>query len=201
MKNILYFAAIFSFAAMSSCGSNSETDSKKIADSINTAKIDSAKSADTVASAPSHLAELKTDAEFVVSAADGGMLEVQLGKLAEQKSHNKSVKSFGAMMVRDHSKADEQLKKLASSKNIAIPATLSDKCQKQLSDLSAKNGTDFDKDYASAMVSGHKDNIDMFKKEADNGKDSAIVQWARGKLPTLEHHLDMAEQTDKVVNK
>ncbi|HEY2649866.1 MAG TPA: DUF4142 domain-containing protein, partial [Puia sp.] len=144
---------------------------------------------------------LKTDAEFVVSAADGGMLEVQLGKLAEQKGQNKSVKNFGAMMVKDHSKANEQLKKLASSKNITIPATLSDKCQKQLSDLSAKSGTDFDKDYTSAMVSGHKDNIDMFKKEAENGKDSAIVQWARGKLPTLEHHLDMAEQTDKAVNK
>jgi putative membrane protein len=129
------------------------------------------------------------------------MLEVQLGKLAEQKGQNKSVKSFGAMMVKDHSKADEQLKKMASSKNIAIPAMLSDKCQKTLSDFTAKSGFDFDKDYASAMVSGHKDNIDMFKKEAENGKDSAIVQWARGKLPTLEHHLDMAEKTNKDVNK
>src|SRR5450432_2045913 len=194
MKKIMSSAAVIALIVLGACGNNGETDSKKIADSTNTANIDSAKKTDTVANSNNHLADLKPDAEFVVAAADGGMLEVNLGKMAEKKGATKQIKALGAMMVKDHSKANDELKALALEKNITIPTTMSEKCQKKAADLSEKSGKDFDKAYADLMVNDHKDDIDDFKKEADKGHDSNISLWAKGKVPVLEHHLMMSEK-------
>ncbi len=197
MKN-KYSIALFSMAAALavSC-SNGPSDPAKIADSTNTAHIDSAKTADTLAAKAVPMADVKPDAEFAVAAADGGMLEVALGNLAEKKGTNAKVKKFGARMVLDHSKANKELQALAATKQITLPAGMSDKCQKMISDLDAKSGKDFDKAYADAMVSDHKDDIDEFKKEAEKGHDPQISAWAKSTLPTLEHHLMMAEDAQK----
>lgn len=104
-------------------------------------------------------------------------------------------------MVKDHSKANDELKAAAKEKNITLPAMMSDKCQKKVSDLSEKKGADFDKAYADLMVSDHKDDIDEFKKEADSGMDKQLSAWAKDKVPVLEHHLMMAEDAKKAVNK
>ncbi|MEP6747298.1 MAG: DUF4142 domain-containing protein [Bacteroidota bacterium] len=201
MKKIIFYAGtMFLIAAGSSCG-NASGDAKKEADSTNTAKIDSAKTADTVASQNSHMADLKPDADFATAAADGGMLEVALGKMAVEKGASPSIKKLGALMVKDHSKANDELKAAAKEKNITLPAMMSDKCQKKVSDLSEKKGADFDKAYADLMVSDHKDDIDEFKKEADSGMDKQLSAWAKDKVPVLEHHLMMAEDAKKAVNK
>jgi putative membrane protein len=197
---IIQTMALGTLAFLFSCG-GADTDSKQIADSTNQAKIDSAKKADTTASTQNNMAELKPDAKFAVAAADGGMLEVQLGKLAIEKGTTTQIKKLGALMVKDHSKANEELAAKAKEKNITLPATLSDKCQKTLADLSEKNGKAFDKAYADLMVSDHKEDIGEFKKEAENGNDSTMTQWARATIPTLEHHLSMSEQAKKSTDK
>ncbi len=199
-KIILYASALFFVAASSSCG-NAGTDAKKEADSTNKAKIDSAKTADTIVSKNSHLADLKPDADFATAAADGGMLEVELGKMAMEKGVSNSIKKLGAMMVKDHSKANDELKAVAAEKNITLPVMMSDKCQKKVAELSEKKGTDFDKAYADLMVSDHKEDIDEFKKEADKGMDAQLSAWAKGKVPILEHHLMMAEDAKKAADK
>jgi putative membrane protein len=129
------------------------------------------------------------------------MLEVELGKLAVKKGVSPSIKKLGAMMVKDHSKANDELKAAAAAKTIILPSLMSDKCQKKVADLSEKKGADFDKAYADLMVSDHKDDIDAFKKEADKGMDKELSAWAKGKVPVLEHHLMMSEDAKKVVNK
>ena len=197
------FLSVFSMGmitlSLTSCGSGA-SDPKKVADSTNNAMIDSAKKTDTMANQESHTAKMKDDAAFAVAAADGGQLEVDLGKLAVEKGSNKKVKAFGAMMVKDHSKANKELKAIAGMKNIKLPDALSDKCQKMKDDLSAKSGADFDKAYTDAMVSDHKTDIDDFKSEANSGKDSVLTKFARTTLPILEHHLMMAEEAKKAVN-
>jgi putative membrane protein len=198
-KSLVYLAVLFLFATAISCG-NSE-DSKKEAENANDAKIDSAKKADTIPAATSHMADMKPDAAFAVAAADGGMLEVELGKLAAEKGVSSTVKKLGELMVKDHSKANDELKAAAKAKDITLPATMSDKCQKKLADLTEKKGADFDKAYADLMVSDHKDDIDEFKKEAEKGNDKELSAWAKGKVPVLEHHLMMAEQAKKAVDK
>ncbi|HET7002963.1 MAG TPA: DUF4142 domain-containing protein [Puia sp.] len=185
---------------LSSCGDGS-TDSKKQADSANTANIDSAKKRDTSEAAPVHMADMKPDADFAVAATDGGMLEVALGKLAEKKGVSQTVKKLGAQMVADHSKANKELKALAADKHIVIPDNMSEKCQKKVSDLDEKKGKDFDKAYADLMVSDHKDDIDEFKKESEKGNDAQVSAWAKNKVPVLEHHLMMAEDAQKKLEK
>ena len=189
------------FGGLTSCSSNATSDSKQKADSANTAKVDSAKKSDTVAMASSHMADIKGDAQFAVVAADGGMLEVALGKMAEEKGATKQIKALGAMMVKDHSKANMELKATAKTKNITLPESMSEKCQKKVADLSSKSGSDFDKAYVDLMVSDHKEDIDDFSKEAEKGNDKDLSEWAKAKVPTLQHHLMMAEEAKKMIDK
>lgn len=145
--------------------------------------------------------ELKDDAKFVVTAANGGMLEVTLGKLAQQKASSAAVKEFGMMMVTDHSKANDELKALAGSKVITIPAILSNDKQKDVDDMSKLSGTEFDQKYIDYMVKDHKEDIDEFKKEATDGKDAEIKAFACKHVPILQHHLEAAEKAQATVKK
>lgn len=139
-------------------------------------------------------------ADFAVKAANGGMMEVQLGEYASKNATDKSVKDFGAMMAKDHSKANDELKSIATSKNIALPATVGQDMTDDMNDLMKKTGKDFDKDYMNAMVKDHKDDIDMFQKAADDSKDSDMKAFASKTLPTLQKHLNDAEAIVKSHN-
>ncbi len=129
-------------------------------------------------------------ADFLTEAASGGMMEVELGKLAQQNSQNVSVKDFGAMMVKDHSTANDELKQLAMKNNVSLPDAPLPKQQKMIDDLKAKSGTDFDKAYVDMMVSDHKDDIDAFQDAADNDKDASVKAFASKTLPVLQGHLE-----------
>jgi putative membrane protein len=173
----LFLASILTF---SSCNTSSKKeDSAEMAEDTNEAKLDDTK--------------LEDDAEFAVAAADGGMVEVQLGELAAKNGVSAAVKDFGKMMVKDHTKANDELKALAAKKNITLPTTLSDKKQKMYNDLAEKKGADFDKAYVSAMVDDHKEDIKAFEDAAKDAKDADIKTWAAEKLPTLNHHLEMVQ--------
>ncbi|MEO7802698.1 MAG: DUF4142 domain-containing protein [Ginsengibacter sp.] len=132
-------------------------------------------------------------ADFAVKAANGGMMEVQLGKMAQGKATMKSVKDFGAMMVKDHGKANEELKKLAAAKNITLPAAVGEDMQKHIDDLAKKSGKEFDKDYIDMMISDHKEDIDLFEGAIKNSKDTSFKAFAVKTLPTLHKHLGAAE--------
>jgi putative membrane protein len=136
-------------------------------------------------------------AKFAVSTADGGMLEVDLGKLAQQKAINKQVKDFGEMMVKDHTKANDELKSIAAEKNITLPATISDDSQKKIADLNKESGKGFDKAYINMMVKDHKNVIDDFEKAAKDSTYPAIQSFAVKTLPTLYKHLGAAKAIQK----
>lgn len=186
MKNIKALSILFAacFFVLASCGTKSDQDdSKEIAEEQNEEKFD-----DT---------QLEDATDFAVEAADGGMLEVQLGQLALTKASSPQVKEFAQSMIDDHSKANEELKNLAQSKNITLPSTLSEKNQKDYNDLAEKSGADFDKAYCKFMVKDHKEDLDKFKKAAEKAEDPDLKSWAAGKVPVLEHHLSMAEGMEK----
>lgn len=136
--------------------------------------------------------------EFAVKAANGGMLEVELGRLAEEKAASKDVKDFGAMMVKDHSKANEELKTIAATQNITLPSTLGEDEQKHVNEMAKLSGADFDKKYVSMMVDDHKEDIDEFKKAAEDEKTNpAVKDFATKTLPTLQKHMDAINAIDK----
>ncbi|AUD02947.1 DUF4142 domain-containing protein [Spirosoma pollinicola] len=136
--------------------------------------------------------------EFAVKAANGGMLEVELGRMAQEKGVSKDVKEFGAMMVSDHSKANEELKTIAATQNITLPSTLGEDEQKHVNDMAKLSGAEFDKKYVSMMVDDHKDDIDEFKKAAEDDKTNpAVKDFATKTLPTLQKHMDAINAIDK----
>jgi len=139
------------------------------------------------------------DASFIKDAAQGGMLEVELGKLAQDKAASGKVKEFGERMEQDHSKANDELKKLAADKGVQLSTALDSKHKSKIDKLAKLSGADFDKRYISDMVSDHKTTINAFQKEADKGKDADVKQFASKTLPTIKEHLQLAESTDKEV--
>jgi putative membrane protein len=133
--------------------------------------------------------------DFTTDAAYGGMMEVQLGQLAKTHAASQAVKDFGAMMVKDHSKANDELKGIAAKNNVTLAAALPDKFQKHIDDLSKKNGAEFDKDYMSMMVDDHEHDIKMFERCAKKDDEKADVKaFAAKTLPVLYKHLDAAKK-------
>jgi putative membrane protein len=143
----------------------------------------------------------KEDSNFVHQAAIGGMTEVKLGNIAQQQASNAQVKQFGARMVKDHSKANDELKQLASRKGIDVPPELDSKHQKDVDQLQKKQGAEFDRAYMDHMVEDHRKDVSDFRKEANAGKDPDIKAFAAKTLPTLEEHLQMAESIQAAVKK
>jgi putative membrane protein len=138
------------------------------------------------------------DRKFIENAAEGGMAEVQLGKLAEQKAASDQVKQFGKKMADDHQKANEQLKKIAASKGINLPTDISASDRREYDKLQKKSGADFDREYMKEMVSDHKKDVKDFQSAAKSADDAEIKNFASSTLPTLQQHLDLAQQTENV---
>jgi putative membrane protein len=129
------------------------------------------------------------DVKFYRDAAEGGIAEVAMGNLAQQKAQSLSVKEFGAQMVKDHSAANEKLKALAQSKNITLPANPSVAEMEAKSKLQVLSGPAFDKSYIKGMIEDHEEDVAEFKKEAASGQDADARAFASATLPTLEAHL------------
>jgi putative membrane protein len=139
------------------------------------------------------------EATFVKNAAQGGMAEVELGKLATEKASSDDVKQFGQRMVDDHSKANDQLKQIASQKSIDVPSDLNAKDKATKDRLSKLSGPAFDRAYMKHMVADHTKDVAEFKKQANTGSDSDIKGFASSTLPTLEDHLKMAKDINAKV--
>lgn len=133
------------------------------------------------------------DTKFVHEAAIGGMAEVAMGKMAAEKAASPDVKQFGQRMVDDHGKANTELKTLASSKGMTLPADL-DAAHKALSDRLAKlSGAAFDRAYMQEMVKDHDKDVAAFKRASGTANDADLKAWAGKTLPTLEEHQKMAK--------
>jgi putative membrane protein len=140
-----------------------------------------------------------SDAHFAKEAAQGGMAEVKLGQLAQEKGSNDTVKSFGKRMVDDHSKAGDKLKEVASRESITLPTDISAKDQATYDRLSKLNGAAFDRAYARNMVKDHETDVAAFQREANGGKDDSLKSFASETLPTLQDHLKQAKEMMKTV--
>jgi putative membrane protein len=187
-RTLLLFALPLLVAACN----NTASDSVDKADSANKAKMDS----------PSSRPGLSTDAEsstFLVDAANGGMAEVKLSELAQQKATNAKVKEFAGMMIKDHSEANDKVKALAAQRNVTLPAMPGDENQNKADDLSKKTGADFDKSYMSIMIDDHQKTIKLFEDASGDVNDAEVKTFIDNTLPKLKMHLDHAKETQKML--
>src|SRR5512138_370919 len=161
-----------------------------------------------------------SDKNFVNDQLSDGMAEVELAKVAKDHAASPDVKQFAQMMIDDHTKAGDQLKRVASSNAIPIDAKIDDKHTNLMDKLAKLNGTDFDKEYMSAMIDDHQDAVRDLRsrvdenrsaserltgknpenpaavkpEQSDNRVTTSVNEWAANTLPTVEHHLDRAKE-------
>jgi putative membrane protein len=135
-----------------------------------------------------------SDRAFAKKADQGDLAEVKLAQLAESKTQNPTVQAFAQRMIRDHSKANDQLQEVASSTNVNLPGQPNANQQQTYDQLSKLNGRAFDRAYAQDMVKDHEHDVAAFKNEADNGSNPQIQQFAQNTLPILRKHLTLARQ-------
>jgi putative membrane protein len=165
---------------------------KDAAESAGSAVKNSAKSAagyasDTVKDAGARLAG--KDAAFVRKAAIGGMFEVKSAELAKTKTSSSEVKSFADKMVQDHTKANEELERLAKQKNFTLPTDLDNEHQAKLDKLAGLSGDAFDKAYLTQQRTGHEAMLRLMQDEAKNGSDPDLKSFAaKTKSTVAEHH-------------
>jgi putative membrane protein len=133
------------------------------------------------------------DRRFMMAAAEGGLMEVELGRLASQKASSTDVKSFGQRMVTDHGQANQRLMQIAAQKNVTLPTALPADKRKEMDKLSGLSGAEFDRMYMSHMLKHHKKDISDFEKASNNGRDSSVKSFAQTTLPTLREHMQIAQ--------
>lgn len=133
------------------------------------------------------------DQHFLHEAATGGMMEVELGRLAAERAASAEVKAFGQRMVTDHGKANQQLMQIATSKGITLPKALPAEKQRERDLFARLSGAEFDRMYMDHMVKDHKKDVSEFEKQAEKGTDTALRSFAQQTLPTLREHLTLAQ--------
>jgi putative membrane protein len=195
MKTIKFlFPAMFIAFVMAACN-GPRKDSTEKADSVNS-KYDSLNNKDT---GTGDRALSGPDADFAVKAANGGLAEVELGKLAQQKASHADVKEFGAMMVHDHSMANMELKELAKKRRISLPDSIGTDEQKLKTELAGKSGAEFDKAYVAAMVKDHQEDIKAFEDARKKVKYPEMTALIDKTLPVLKKHLQAIQKIQQQV--
>jgi putative membrane protein len=139
-----------------------------------------------------------TTTDFVKEVAISDMFEIASNKLGQEKG-NAAEKSFASQMVTDHTKTSTELKELVSSGKVKaeLPTALDSSHQSKLDKLKGESGKDFSSDFDSMQVSAHKDAVSLFERYAKGGDNPELKNWAGRTLPTLKHHLEMAQNLNK----
>ena len=200
MKKIFFSSiVIMAGAVLWSCNNNAETTTSTDSTvTTDTSMISTETTApvDTMSYSTTPLE--KMDKDFVMKAAGGSMMEVELGNIAQQNAASQRVKDYGAMMVRDHSKASDELKTFASRRNVMMNSdSLMALHKSHIDNLKNKTGAAFDKAYMNMMVNDHKKDVTEFEKASKMCKDQECLAFASKTLPTLQMHLDSAQAINK----
>lgn len=135
-----------------------------------------------------------SDMAFARKAAEGGLAEVKLGELAEKNGGTQQVKDFGQRMVQDHTRLNGELTLDAAKENIQLPNEMSSTDQNTYNSLSKLSGAAFDRAYSRDMVSDHQKDISDFQKEAKDGRNSTLKDFAASATPVLQQHLTLARE-------
>jgi putative membrane protein len=146
------------------------------------AKTDQAKP--TASAAPAAALSAK-DKSFMKDAAKGGMMEVDMGKMAQTKGKSADVKKIGSTMVTDHTKANNELMAIAKKKGVDL--------SKEKPASHSMGDENFDKNYIDMMVKDHEKDLSAFQAEAKSGTDADVKAFASKTSAVIKKHLDMVK--------
>jgi putative membrane protein len=132
--------------------------------------------------------------DFTMKTAQGHLAEINMARIALQKSMNNEVKDYANMIQKDHLSALEDLTDLMKHKNVPKPATLSAEIQQDISRMNALSGPEYDREFVNMMVIGHQKMVEMFHDQMATAQNPDVKGYVEDLLPKLEMHLDKARQ-------
>ena len=130
--------------------------------------------------------------DFVRQVAISDMFEIQSSKIAQERG-NADQKAFAGTMIKDHQETSADLMDHAGEWKTALPTKLDGTHQSRIDKFKSLKGAEFSSQYNLDQVSGHKDAVSLFERYAKGGDDPKLKEWAEKTLPTLRHHLEMAQ--------
>lgn len=137
--------------------------------------------------------------QFIEEAAVSGMLEVELGKIAEKNAKSSKVREYGSLMVKDHTKIDAELEAIAIKCHVTISKDLSKEHAAHLDSMRKMQGEDFDKHYMDMMANDHQRTLEIFEKAAKGLRNIEVKKFAASTLPVVKTHLRAAQVLDKKI--
>jgi putative membrane protein len=143
----------------------------------------------------------KRDLQSLQTLAQGDVAEVETGKLAQDKAASADAKKFGARMVQDHGKMLEEKKQMAQAKGVKLPDGPGKKHEAEMKKLQGLSGAAFDREYMSAMVKDHEEDLKLVQKTAQDAKDPELKAAAQKAEPIIKDHLEMAKQIESSLQK
>ncbi|HEX6845632.1 MAG TPA: DUF4142 domain-containing protein [Chitinophagaceae bacterium] len=188
MKKFFGLLAVFCFLLIA-CNTDDTTESTTDTSTTTTTDANTTTTTNVVTD--------ERSSEFLKKVTNSGMAEIQLAKLAQQKATIDAVKNFAAMLERDHTAVNQEVKNLADQRSVTLPTSISDDKQKMYTDIEKMTGKSFDKDYISMMVKAHTDGISLFEETRSNASDVDVKNFADKTLPALKMHLDSAKAIQK----
>jgi putative membrane protein len=144
--------------------------------------------------APSDTMQQMKDKMFVRKAAEGGLAEVQLGKLAMERGASEDVKSFGRTMVEDHTQLNKEVAELADTIGTRLPKKMGKADQAEFEKLKGLSGEEFDKEYIAYMVKDHHEDLREFRVAASSTGDSAVKNVADHGARIIREHMILADK-------
>jgi putative membrane protein len=181
-------------ALLAACRGENNTTTTETISTSGTQTTGTTSTTSTGSSGGTHSSLNTADKEFFIAAAQANLAEVNLGRMARDKATSADVKTFAERMITDHSQANEELKQLALTKGVALPAVVNKEQAKSSDDLSKKVGRDFDRSYMEQMIRDHEAAVGKFEAASRNTSDPDLKAWAARTLTTLQNHLAMAKQ-------
>jgi putative membrane protein len=147
-------------------------------------------------SAPSSATSAISTPDYVQKQARGDMFEIEAGKLAQQKAQSTDIRSFGQMMVEDHtlSKSNMQAAMKAGNVKATAPKTLDSRLNQALEQLKNTPSNQFDQAYYQSQVQGHREMLALNQGYSQSGDNAALKEFSQQAIPVIENHLGMLQQ-------
>jgi putative membrane protein len=137
----------------------------------------------------------KAEENFIKKVAQDGIAEVDLATLAKEHAKSDQVKTFAERMIKDHTKANQELERIAQNEGVAIPGEAGEEHSQMRADLSKLKGEDFDQHYMKEMVEAHQKAVSLLEQETKTGENKDLKAFAEATLPVVKEHLQMAKAT------
>lgn len=187
MQRIMIFVTLTALVCVAGCTPAENTNTSN----LNTNNSNRAAASPTTTPASSAPAR-RDDRAFAMEVAQNGIAEIALARLAARNAQSADVKRFAQRVITDHTKVGNELKPIAASKGITLPADMKPEQKATVTRLTALKGAEFDREFMTVMGESHDKSVTAFQEVARDGTDPEIKAFAAKTLPTLQEHQKMA---------